>query len=218
VLGLGLDATPEQIEEARRQQDGEEQDWREFADDVQLASVISTLRLKRREAHRVLTDPPNRARYDRRLGELKPATGPEAAGPASGVPEPPAPAAPEPPADPDRTRRLRREAIGLLDRGQVDDAVARLLEVVERTPGDKDAHRLLALALTEHPTLFRTAERHFVAALEAEPRDFELRWRLALFYKRASLPARALVQLHALLAMAPDHAEARRELEAFGKD
>jgi len=88
---------------------------------------------------------------------------------------------------------------------------------VERSPHDRDANRLLALALAEHKTLYRTAERHFVAALEVDPRDLELRFRFAQFYKRTGLPARALVQLHALLAMAPDHPEARREMKALQK-
>jgi tetratricopeptide (TPR) repeat protein len=201
VLGVSLDATPRDIEEASQRLEREEDEWREFADDVRLASLISTLRFKRREAHRVLTDPPSRARYDRKLGALAPAA----------TPPPDAPAAPPPP----DVAKLRREAIRLLDQGKVDDAVTRLLEAVEQSPHDKDANRLLALALAQHPTLFRSAERHFVAALELDPRDVELRFCFAQFYKRTGLPARALVQLHALLAMAPDHPEAQREMKAL---
>jgi len=218
VLGVGLAAGTNEVDEAYRRLVQEEDEWRDLADDVHLASVISTLRLKRREAHRVLSDRESRVRYDDALGALRPAPPPPAP-PARPEPRagPPAPAPAPPAGETDPTKGLRREARGLLDEGRVDDAVARLLEAVDRAPRDREAHRLLALALADHPTLFRTAERHFVAALETDPRDIELRWRLAGYYKKARLGARALIQLHALLAMAPDHREARRELEAMQK-
>jgi tetratricopeptide (TPR) repeat protein len=86
---------------------------------------------------------------------------------------------------------------------------------VDLNPEDVQCRRLLALSLGQHSVLYRTAERHFIKALELDPHDLDLRYRLALYYRRLGLAARAQVQLEAVLAAYPEHDGARRELQAL---
>jgi tetratricopeptide (TPR) repeat protein len=122
-------------------------------------------------------------------------------------PEPePAPAAPATPAD------LVRQAEKLQERGEGDRALPLLMKAVELDPRHYAARRLLAILLAHDPALSHTAERHFLAALEQDPGDVELRYRLALYYKKAGVPTRAVLHLKLVLAKDPDHAAAWREL------
>jgi thioredoxin-like negative regulator of GroEL len=90
-----------------------------------------------------------------------------------------------------------------------------LLESVDLDPTDRACRRLLALTLAQHPTLVRTAERHFLAALEHDPHDVELRYRLAVYYRKAGLPTRAMAQLNIVLSQNPRHESAARDLQAI---
>lgn len=199
VLGVPPDADPAAITASRRRLAEEEQkDWGEVRRDVRLGPVIGTLRLRRQEAFRVLSDPQSRQAYDRSLGAMR-------APKAPGVT----------PNAQDRAVRLLKEALALLEAGEREKAVPLLLEGVEADPRDVTCRRVLALTLAQHRTLFRTAERHFLAALEMEPGDLETRYRFALYYKRAGLPKRAVAQLQAVLAAQPRHEGARRELKAL---
>lgn len=91
----------------------------------------------------------------------------------------------------------------LLTSGDQEAAIALLLEALREDPKLFTARRLLAVNLSRHPTLCRTAERHFLAALDLEPGDTDLRYQLALYYRNAGLRARAMVQLQSLLASDP---------------
>jgi thioredoxin-like negative regulator of GroEL len=90
-----------------------------------------------------------------------------------------------------------------------------LLEAVDLDPHDRGCRRLLALTLAGHATLHRTAERHFLTALEQDPHDVELRYRLALYYRKAGLPTRAMAQLNLVLSQNPRHEHAARDLQAL---
>lgn len=202
VLGVPSTAGQNEIQAAYlRLIDEDEREWKPFQNDPQLASLISTLRLRRRQAFHVLSDQARRTAYDSTLsGVRRAARGSAITAEALS-----------------NASRLAREARVLLQRGDREGAVALLLESVRMDPGDRPTRRTLALALAEHPTLFRSAERHFLAALDLEPTDHELRYELAAYYSRAGLPKRALAQLRALLADLPDHEQARqlvREIES----
>ena len=56
------------------------------------------------------------------------------------------------------------------------------------------------------------SERHFLSVLEAEPRDVETRYRLATYYRRAGMAARAVLQLRLVLSADSGHAAAWRDL------
>jgi thioredoxin-like negative regulator of GroEL len=83
---------------------------------------------------------------------------------------------------------------------------------VEKDPTNRPARRELAIALAADPQLAPRAERHFLAALEQDPLDTELRYRLAVFYKKAGLKARALLHLRVVVGRDAKHAAALRDL------
>lgn len=58
----------------------------------------------------------------------------------------------------------------------------------------------------------REVERLFLATLEAQPGDVEVRFRLATYYRRAGMRARAMLQLRLVLSADPSHAGAWRDL------
>jgi curved DNA-binding protein CbpA len=195
ILGVAANATADVIAAAyRRLLDEQASQWPQLGRDLQLASVLSTLKLKRRDAHDVLSDPKRRAAYDRSLRALHPA----------------APVERE--TGPPRRASLADEARRLVEQGRPGQALPLLLEAVNRDPGDLASRRLLALSLADHPTLFTKAERHFLAVLEADPSDSDFRYRLALYYKRCGLPGQAALQIQSVLAVDPGHDAAVREL------
>ena len=200
VLQVPPDATPQVIDAAYRRLTAEQdREWRDIMGDVQMSSLLGTLRLRRREAYLVLSDPNRRLAYDKRLGhsapvdERKPVTAERHA----------------------RAKHLAQEAQRLLDHGERERAIPLLLEAVDLDPEERPARRLLAVTLAHHPTLQRTAERHFLVALEQDAQDLDLRFRLGVYYRRMNLPARAVVHLRAVVAADPEHLGALRELAAL---
>jgi hypothetical protein len=66
VLDLAPEATAHEVEAAwQRLEDEHWAEWRPLETDTRMVSMISTLRLRRREAYRVLSEPERRAAYDR---------------------------------------------------------------------------------------------------------------------------------------------------------
>ena len=198
VLEVPQDASAHTIDASyRRITTEQDREWRELMGDVQLSTILSTLRLRRREAYLVLSDPGRRAAYDKRLGQVPPAAGASRAITAERH---------------SRAKQLTQEAQSLHKRGEPEKTVPLLLEAVDLDPEERPARRLLALTLAHHPTLQRSAERHFLVALEQDPGDVELRYRLAAYYTRLGLPARARVHLQAVLKANPEHEGAQRDL------
>ncbi|HVQ31998.1 MAG TPA: hypothetical protein VMV21_20535, partial [Vicinamibacteria bacterium] len=182
----------------------EDQDrrWKSLEDDARLSSAMFTLKLRRREAFEALSDPERRSAYDRALGQRFPAAA--AAVPTSSL---------SPGLGPESSAAtLVREARRLKDLGDGDRALPLLLKAVEKDPKDHPARRELAIALAADPALAPKAERHFLAALEQDPLDTDLRYRLAVFYKKAGLKARALLHLRVVVGRDPHHAAAIRDL------
>ena len=200
VLGLRPDVTAEDVAAAyARLTEDQDRRWKGLEKDARLASAIFTLKLRRREAHEALSDPKRRMGYDRSLGQMRPVA-------PSTVPVHPEPG-------PDASAGdLVLEARRMQDRGESERALPVLLKAVEKDPRDRMARRELAIALAADAALAPKAERHFLAALEQDPLDTELRYRLAAFYKRAGLKARALLHLRVVVGRDPNHAAAQHDL------
>jgi len=196
ILEIAPDAAAHEVDAAYRRLTAEQdREWRDLMGDVQLSTMLSTLRLRRREAYLVLSDPNRRAAYDKRLGSAAPVAEGSVTAERNA-----------------RARVLAQQAQVLVERGEPERAIPHLLEAVDLDPEERSARRLLALALANDPNLSRNAERHFLVALEQEPGDVDLRYRLARYYRRLGLPARALVHLRTVLRTDPDHAGAAHEL------
>jgi tetratricopeptide (TPR) repeat protein len=139
--------------------------------------------------------------------------------PAMAVPEWAIPAEPElsegvasgssAPIDPGTAESRART---LLDNRQRQAAAELLNEVLERHPDAHECRRLLAMTLAHEPGFRPEVEGHFLKTLEALPRDSELRHRLAIYYRRAGMSARAILQLRLVLSADPSHAAAWRDL------
>ena len=209
VLGLRPDATGADVAAAyaRLSQD-QDRRWKSLEGDARLSSAMFTLKLRRREAFEALSDPQRRAAYDRALGQMRPVAGLSA--PTSAL---------QPGLGPESSVvDLVKEARRLKDAGESDRALPLLLKAVEKDPKDHPARRELAIALAADPALAPKAERHFLAALDQDPLDTDLRYRLAVFYKKAGLKARALLHLRVVVGRDPHHAAAIRDLRELQTD
>ncbi len=138
-----------------------------------------------------------------RTAEPSPSPVPLAPPPLDLTPPPPPPATPE---------EAERTARALLERGQRPRAIEVLREAADRHPEARGPRRLLAMTLSRDAAFQGAVERLFLSLLESGPRDAELRYALASYYRRAGLPARALLQLRLVLSEEPGHAAAWRDL------
>ncbi len=122
-------------------------------------------------------------------------------------------AEPEPgpvaPPDPDIGEQQARS---LLERGQREAAVELLKTLVKTHPDARGCRRLLAMTLAQSGPFQEDVESHCLAALETNSNDVELRHRLATYYRRAGMTARAMLQLRLILSADPGHAGAWRDL------
>jgi hypothetical protein len=121
--------------------------------------------------------------------------------PASGVP-----AAPQ---SPEQVERLSRDC---LDKGDRARAIALLRQEVERNTRAHGCRRLLAMTLASDAVFSPELEKMFLTTLEEDPKDNEVRHRLATWYKKLGLGERAIVQLKVVLEVDSSHAAAWRDL------
>jgi hypothetical protein len=119
---------------------------------------------------------------------------------------------------PDDPEEGERRALALLEKGHREPAVMMLEHLVERHPRAHAVRRLLAMTMATGGSFDRSVERHFLADLEAEPGDVEARYRLARYYRRAGMTARAVLQLRLVLSADPGHAAAWRDLGELDAD
>jgi tetratricopeptide (TPR) repeat protein len=117
-----------------------------------------------------------------------------------------------PPPPPQTPEEAEREARGFLERGQRQRAVEILNEALDRHPEAAGVRRLLAVTLSREGGFQPAVEKQFLALLEREPRDAELRYSLASYYRRAGMAARAILQLRLVLSVDSAHAAAWRDL------
>jgi hypothetical protein len=121
--------------------------------------------------------------------------------PAGGVP-----AAAE---SPQQVERLSRDC---LDKGDRDRAITLLREEVAKSPRAHGCRRLLAMTLASDGVFSPELEKMFLTTLEEDAKDNEVRYRLATWYKKLGLGARAIVQLKVVLEVDSSHAAAWRDL------
>lgn len=126
-------------------------------------------------------------------------------GPATDTPLPPI----DVPSDPEEGERRAR---AMLENGLREPALAILQAVVERHPEAHGARRLLAMTMAQSGPFDPAVERHLLAVVETDPKDVESRYRLATYYRRSGLAARAVLQLRLVLSADPGHAGAWRDL------
>ena len=216
VLGVPKDAAAAAVTAAYSRLVAEqERNWGGLQKDPELGTAVFTLKLRRREACELLSDPKRRRAYDDSL-----------AGKAAGSPAAPAPPPSDRPAEPIASERppaptagdLVRQAETLLEKGQSNGALPLLMKAVEMDPKHRPGRRLLAIFMAGDPALAASAERHFLAALEQEADDVDLRYRLARYYKKMGLNARAILQLRIVLGKDPDHAGAWNDLRDLEKE
>jgi len=205
VLTISPDATELDVASAyTRLQADHEARWTALEKDPELGTAVFTLKLRRREAYEVLSDPQRRDSYDRSLaGESTPGGGTPGA-----VRAPAAPSA----------SGLLKQAEALLEKHEADRALPLLMKAVEVDPKFRPARRLLAILLAQDPNLAASAERHFLAALEQEADDVDLRYRLARYYKKMGLNARAILQLRIVLGKDAEHVAAWNDLRELEKE
>ncbi len=154
-----------------------------------------------------------------------PAAGVAAVSPAPAPPPPaapvaaarpvamPDPAAPLPPALAALSSDVEKEARSLLEKGERVRALTLLHEEAERDPKARGCRRLLALLLAhQEQGLPAVLERLMLDLLEEDGRDVELRYRLAMSYKKAGTAGPAIRELKLVLAADPGHAAAWRDL------
>jgi tetratricopeptide (TPR) repeat protein len=125
----------------------------------------------------------------------------------------PDPAAPLPPGLAALSSDVEKEARALLEKGERLRALTLLREEAERDPKARGCRRLLALLLAhQEQGLSPELERLMHDLLEEDGRDVELRYRLAMSYKKAGTAAPAIRELKQVLAADPGHAAAWRDL------
>lgn len=121
----------------------------------------------------------------------------------------PAYGVPAVPRSPEEVERLARDS---LDKGDRQRAITLLRQEVERNPRAQGCRRLLAMTLAADTAFSPELEKLFLSTLEADSKDVELRHRLATWYKKLGLGARAILQLKLVLATDSSHAAAWRDL------
>jgi hypothetical protein len=123
----------------------------------------------------------------------------------------PAPSFPPDPAG--LSSDVEQEARALLEKGERARALTLLHDEAERNPKARGCRRLLALLVAhQEQGLSPGLEQLMLGLLDEDARDVELRYRLAMSYKKAGVAARAIVQLKQVLATDPGHAAAWRDL------
>lgn len=133
------------------------------------------------------------------------------------APEP----SPEAPAD-EGADAVRRNRIEQLERDarlhiEVKDwngASSLLHELVALEPKNAAYQLMLGQAMQCHPTQSKTAEEHFVQAVELAPEDPSVHVALGRYYQRAQKHGRAIAELRKALELDPTNEEAKKYLEA----
>ena len=100
----------------------------------------------------------------------------------------------------------------LIERGDRAAGIAVLEARLARDPKDRPGRRLPALTLARESGYSGVVEQHFLTALSRDPRDHDLRYQFASYYRKAGLTARAILQLRLVVGVEPGHAAAWRDL------
>jgi DnaJ-domain-containing protein 1 len=155
------------------------------------------------EAYEVLRSPRLRARYERELARGE-AGAPAASSPPTGLPDPEA---------------VLARAADCIARERYWEALPLLeatLPYVEGTARQL-ARVLLAQIYARDPDWVKQAEELLLAVVEQEPRHTEAHYYLGLIYRYQRLPSRALASFRRVVELAPDSADAWRNIAELDK-
>jgi tetratricopeptide (TPR) repeat protein len=105
---------------------------------------------------------------------------------------------------------LYREGRELLAKGDLETAVERLKGSVWLCPEKATYHYYLGVAEAQVPKYRKSAEQHFLKAIELENMSAHSHLALAKLYIEVRLPRKAELQLEQALRWDPHNAEARK--------
>jgi len=112
-----------------------------------------------------------------------------------------------------RIEQLERDAKLHFQVKDWNGALSLLHELISLAPQSATYQLMLGQALQFHPTLEKSAEEHFVHAVELAPDDARTHVALGRYYQRIKKQAGAIVELERALELEPDNADAKRYLE-----
>jgi hypothetical protein len=92
-----------------------------------------------------------------------------------------------------------------------EGAVRLLEDLVQISPGSAFYRGMLARAMSRHPVLRDSAEKHFIEALRLSPQDAQLHYWLGIYYKSYGLKSRAFNEFRTTLRIDPKHEGARKQ-------
>ncbi len=177
-------------------------------DVADLEELLTTLKIKIREAYEILSVSETRARYDREFAHAAP--GSTLAGEPGSLTEDTAAATED-----DESARAELEyleAQRLFDNGDYFDAVAALSVAVRLDPDNGYYHRQLGLWLSQNPGCWDTAEVHLEKAIAIDAEDVEARLGLAELHEDSEESDRADQLYREVLRIEPSNITAREKL------
>jgi tetratricopeptide (TPR) repeat protein len=174
------------------------------------------------EAWEVLGEGPSRARYEARLGVVRPpreaAPSPPAAPPGPTAPRAAAPApTPAPPATPEYVppEVTLFKARLLLSQARYWDVIQVLESAVPQMEPRRQQHKgriLLAKAYAKNPNWVRRAEEYLQEVVREDPTNVDAHFELGRLYKQVGQAARAQAAFRKVVELKPEHREAVAEL------
>jgi curved DNA-binding protein CbpA len=112
---------------------------------------------------------------------------------------------------------LFREGRSSFARGDYEKAVEQMKSCVWKHPENANYNYCLGLAELEIPRLRKSAEQHFLKAIELERMSADTHLALARLYMKVMLPRKAEIQLQELLRWDPENREAHKLLAELEK-
>jgi tetratricopeptide (TPR) repeat protein len=193
VLGVREEATPDQIRTAYFDlaKKFHPDKFSRYPDYARHARVLEDLFATINEAYQVLTNPEEKAKYNRRLQEGKSLT--------VDVRE--------------KSRALTAEARTAIQQKQYGAAIQKLNEVVYLKQADAKTYLLLAQCLLKDPDRIKEAEIALKKSMEMEPNDADAHYTLGLVYLQARLKGRAAKAFQRALELNPAHLDAEQQLK-----
>jgi tetratricopeptide (TPR) repeat protein len=193
VLGVKEDAAPGQIRTAYFDlaKKFHPDKFTRYPDYARHARVLEDLFATVNEAYQVLTNPEEKAKYNRRIQEGKTQ--------AVDVHE--------------RARTLTAEARSAVQQKQFGAAIQKLNEVVYLKQADAKTYLLLAQCLLKDPDRAKEAEGALKKSMEMEPNDADAHYTLGLVYLQARIKGRAVKAFQRALELNPAHLDADQQLK-----
>lgn len=193
VLGVAQDATPAQIRTAyfdlaRRFHPDKFSRYPEYS---KYAKMLEDLFATINQAYQILTDPDEKAKYNRRLNEGKAVT--------VDIHE--------------KARTLTAEARAAMQQKQWGVATQKLNEIVYLNKADAKTYLYLGQCFLKDGDRIKDAEAAIKQSLELEAGDAEAHYLLGLVYLQAGIKSRAAKAFQRALELNPAHLDADQQLK-----